>query len=118
MRPISPVWRPLRRAVAAVAVVTVAVVGLTATVGSAQSGGAADPKGIVKFATDLQVHGVRGLYVADGFACIESSPGKGVCFFPNDDGGCCSVANDDGVPWAQLGFAAMVFGLIFRARRR
>ena len=57
MRPISPAWQPLRRTVAAVAVVTVAVVGLTATVGSAQSGGAADPNGILKFATDLQVAG-------------------------------------------------------------
>ncbi len=62
MRPISPVRQPLRRTVAAVAVVTIAVVGLTATVGSAQSGGAADPKGILKFATDLQVAGVdKGL---------------------------------------------------------
>jgi peptide/nickel transport system substrate-binding protein len=54
--------QPLRRTVAAVAVVTIGVVGLTATVGSAQSGGAADPRGILKFATDLQVAGVdKGL---------------------------------------------------------
>ena len=55
-------WQRVRRTIAVVAAVTVGIVGLTATVGSAQAGGKADPKGILKFATDLQVAGVdKGL---------------------------------------------------------
>src|SRR6476646_5179362 len=57
--------RRIRRAVTALAVVAIGAVGLITTVGgvsSAQSGGKADPNGILKFATDLQVAGVdKGL---------------------------------------------------------
>src|SRR6476619_3756798 len=57
--------RRIRRAVTALAVVAIGAVGLVTTVGgvsSAQSGGKADPNGILKFATDLQVTGVdKGL---------------------------------------------------------
>jgi peptide/nickel transport system substrate-binding protein len=57
--------RRFRRAVTACAVVAIGAVGLVTTVGgvsSAQSGGKADPNGILKFATDLQVTGVdKGL---------------------------------------------------------
>ena len=57
--------RRLRRVVAATAVVAIGAVGLIVTVGgvsSAQSGGKADPNGILKFGTDLQVSGIdKGL---------------------------------------------------------
>jgi len=57
--------RRLRRVVAATAVVAIGAVGLITTVGGvsgAQSSGKADPNGILKFATDLQVSGVdKGL---------------------------------------------------------
>jgi peptide/nickel transport system substrate-binding protein len=63
--PNSGPGRRLRRVVTATAVLAIAAVGLVTTVGgvsSAQSGGKADPNGILKFATDLQVSGVdKGL---------------------------------------------------------
>src|SRR5262245_4959609 len=55
----------LRRASVTLVVVAIAAVGLSTTVGGvsgAQSGGKADPTGILKFATDLQVSGIdKGL---------------------------------------------------------
>ena len=63
--PTSRPGRRLRRVVTATAVVAIGAVGLITTVGgvsSAQSGGKADPNGILKFATDLQVTGTdKGL---------------------------------------------------------
>jgi hypothetical protein len=54
-----------------------------------------------------------------GFTCAQSSPGKGVCFFPPDDGGCCSTGGSrGGVPWAQLAFAMLTLGLVVRPWRR
>jgi hypothetical protein len=53
-----------------------------------------------------------------GFTCAQSSPGKGVCFFPSDDGGCCSTAGSRGVPWAQVAFALLTLGLLVRPWRR
>jgi len=62
--PTSRPGRRLRRVVATTAVVVIGAVGLITTVGgvsSAQSG-KADPNGILKFATDLQVSGIdKGL---------------------------------------------------------
>lgn len=51
------------------------------------------------------------------FDCIQSSPGKGVCFFPTDDGGCCSTSSGR-VPWAQVVFAMLTLGLLLRPWRR
>jgi len=45
------------RSVAVTALLAIAAVGLSATAGGAQSGGKADPNGILKYATDLQVSG-------------------------------------------------------------
>ncbi len=54
-----------------------------------------------------------------GLECVESSPGKGVCFFKDDAGGCCSVG-DDSTAWIPGAFGALVFGMfvVFRPRRR
>lgn len=49
--------RRLGRLVAGTALVAVAAVGVSATAGGAQSSGKADPNGILKYATDLQVTG-------------------------------------------------------------
>ncbi|HWU86631.1 MAG TPA: hypothetical protein VN253_05130 [Kofleriaceae bacterium] len=53
-----------------------------------------------------------------GFACAQTSPGKGICFFPPEDSGCCSTGGDRGVPWAQLVFAMLTLGLLVRPWRR
>lgn len=55
----------------------------------------------------------------DGLICAESAPGKGVCFFSPDSGGCCSVGDDGGSPWVPAALGATLLGLIaLRPRRR
>jgi hypothetical protein len=50
--------------------------------------------------------------------CIASGPGSGVCFFPADDGGCCSVGDDRSALF-QAGLGLGLLGLILvRPRRR
>jgi hypothetical protein len=55
----------------------------------------------------------------DDLDCVERSPGKGVCFFGGDDGGCCS-ANRESTAWMPGAFAALLFGVLVirRPRRR
>jgi len=54
-----------------------------------------------------------------GLSCIESSPGKGICFFKDDGGGCCSVG-DSSTAWVPGAFGALLFGMfvVVRPRRR
>lgn len=53
-----------------------------------------------------------------GLECLESSPGKGICFFKPDDGGCCSVGPSS-TAWIPGGLGALVFAfLVLRPRRR
>lgn len=55
------------------------------------------------------------------FACVEAAPGRGVCFFPPEEGGCCSVGDDadGGSAWAHAGLSLGLLGLIvLRPRRR
>ena len=54
----------------------------------------------------------------EDLTCVQSAPGKGVCFFPGDDGGCCSVGHSGGVPWAHVAFATLMLGIILRPWRR
>lgn len=51
------------------------------------------------------------------FACVETNPGMGVCFFAETDSGCCS-ARDGDLPWAPaaLGFGILGFILVRRKR--
>jgi hypothetical protein len=51
------------------------------------------------------------------FECVMSSPTTGVCFFASSGGGCCRVDRDGDAGWTQLGFAALVLGLVVRSRR-
>ena len=48
--------------------------------------------------------------------CVPSSPGRGICFPLDDDGGCCS-AGRGGAPWGHVGAAGLVLGLALRRRR-
>ncbi len=54
-----------------------------------------------------------------GLECVESSPGKGVCFFKDTGGGCCSVDHSDH-GWVPGALGALVFGafVALRPRRR
>ena len=53
-----------------------------------------------------------------GLECLETSPGMGICFLPQDDGGCCSVGRDSNA-WIPGAFGALAFGVIvLRPRRR
>ena len=64
MRSNAPRARRFRRASVTLVVIAIAAVRLTSTVGgeAPESGGKADPNGILKFATDLQVSGIdKGL---------------------------------------------------------
>ena len=55
----------------------------------------------------------------DGFTCIQSGVGQGVCFFPADEGGCCSVGGDGQGAWVQPVLGLGLLGLIvLRPRRR
>lgn len=56
--------------------------------------------------------------VDSGLECLETAPNQGVCFFPPDDGGCCSVGHDS-TAWVPGAFGALAFGFIaLRPRRR
>lgn len=57
MVPNSQGWRRVRSIAAVVGMVTIGAVGLTASVGGAQSKGKPDPNGILKFGTSLQISG-------------------------------------------------------------
>ena len=50
----------------------------------------------------------------EGLECVEAGT-SGVCFLPPDEGGCCSTSRG-GMPWAQVGLAAMVLALLRRRR--
>jgi MYXO-CTERM domain-containing protein len=53
-----------------------------------------------------------------GLECLETGPGMGVCFFPEDGGGCCSVGHDSNA-WIPGALGALAFGVIvLRPRRR
>ena len=54
----------------------------------------------------------------EGFDCVQTGVGSGVCFFPPEETGCCSVGADGGLPWAHAGASALVLGLMLRRRRR
>ncbi len=55
----------------------------------------------------------------DGFTCIQSGVGQGVCFFPADEGGCCSAGGDGQTAWVQPLLGLGLLGLIvLRPRRR
>lgn len=55
----------------------------------------------------------------DGLECVETQPGRGVCFFADDGGGCCSVSDDDRGVWAQGALSLGLLGLLaLRPRRR
>jgi hypothetical protein len=54
-----------------------------------------------------------------GYTCIATEPTVGICFDPDDDGGCCSTSRQsDSVPWAPVAFAALTLGFLVRPRRR
>ncbi len=53
-----------------------------------------------------------------GYDCVPTSGTDGICFPPDDSGGCCSVGGGDKAPWVPAGFAVVVFGWIVRRRRR
>ena len=54
------------------------------------------------------------------FDCVETGPGRGVCFFPAEGGGCCSIGGDDArSPWVHAGLSLGLLGLlVLRPRRR
>ena len=52
----------------------------------------------------------------EGFSCVPTEPGKGICFFP-EDGGCCSTSRAR-TPWAPIAFAVLTLGLLVRPWRR
>jgi MYXO-CTERM domain-containing protein len=53
-----------------------------------------------------------------GLECRETGPGMGICFIPEDSGGCCSVGHDSNA-WIPGAFGALVFGaIVLRPRRR
>lgn len=53
-----------------------------------------------------------------GLECVDTGGGKGICFFPADSGGCCSVGNG-GNAWIPAVLGALGFGVIvMRPRRR
>ncbi|MGN6109741.1 MAG: MYXO-CTERM sorting domain-containing protein [Kofleriaceae bacterium] len=63
------------------------------------------------------VPGAQSGACPDGFACVETAVGQGVCF-PPVEGGCCSVARAASGPWGHAGFAALVLAIAVRPRRR
>jgi len=55
----------------------------------------------------------------DGLECYDQGGGRGICFFSEDSGGCCSVGDDDSSSWLQGALSLGVLGLLaFRPRRR
>ncbi|MBX3156281.1 MAG: hypothetical protein KF773_09805 [Deltaproteobacteria bacterium] len=56
----------------------------------------------------------------EGLACVPTSAnGQGVCFFEQEETGCCSANNSSSATvFAQLGFGAVLLGLVIRRRRR
>jgi len=59
----------------------------------------------------------------DGFDCLaapgQGIPGDGICWPAADDGGgCCSVNNDNDVPFTQLALFGLVLFVAVRRRRR
>ncbi len=49
-------------------------------------------------------------------ACVQASPGAGVCL-PKGDAGCCETGTGGASPWIHGGFALLVIGLVGRRRR-
>ena len=68
--------------------------------------------------TQACIPGVTDSCPAGGeFACVETNPGMGVCFFAETDSGCCSASNGE-LPWAPGALAFGIFGFIMIRRRR
>ncbi|MDX2092288.1 MAG: hypothetical protein SFX73_30775 [Kofleriaceae bacterium] len=54
----------------------------------------------------------------DNFECLATSAGN-FCYFPADEGGCCTVSRSPNAIFVQGGLSALVFGfLVFRRRRK
>ncbi len=53
-----------------------------------------------------------------GLTCLESSPGKGICFLKEEEAGCCSVGSSHAA-WAPGALFALLLGVIvLRPRKR
>lgn len=51
--------------------------------------------------------------------CVESSPGRGICFPVEDSGGCCSVGDEkSSMPWLQIVLGLGLFGVVVVRRGR
>jgi MYXO-CTERM domain-containing protein len=66
--------------------------------------------------TQSCIPGVMDSCPAD-LTCLESGPGQGICFLPEEEGGCCSVG-DERAPWAPAATSLTVLGVLVLRRRR
>ena len=52
-----------------------------------------------------------------GLECVETGATSGICYTKSDGGGCCSVGDDSGMPWAYGGMGIVMLGLLLRRRK-